>query len=799
MRILAKTLLATAAAAWLATATTVAGEPDFQTAKGWFPPMRNVWTAVGMPNHPFRFTLLYDGSVVAETHPLPNINGAPIKSYLDPFAGQGVMLSVTSAPDGKLPPPRDHAHQMSGLPDGGVGMQGWDDSHAAPLLYTRRPMGTMWAGGAGVVVRQEVFAHVPGGGPVRTGKEPIYLWVRFRVEFVDPIQAAESATVMVHVGDAAQMQRSMWHEENLTVHPNRATYPRTLARDSYAIGKLSHARLVEPDGRIRLTAMTESGSALLIERQSGSRDYFLQVSTPAVEGNRVDLVLPMVPGDPAEVRAEADLGFDAALAQADAFWSERPATAATVDVPEPHVNRAVRRMVELARVTSETNPENGDRSLLTGSWNYDTLWPTPTCMASHMLLDLLGWHDFTAENLEIFRKYQGEAKPPGPSYSRHPGYFGAPRQLSSIDWLTDHGSVLHSVALHALLTDDSAFIERWTDPIVKACAFLKEARGQTGHDGAKGILPPAVPNDNGVAAQAVWNDAWNFKGLETAVRFLRRIGHPAAEEYAAEAAAYKEAFQKAYREAAARSPSWTDADGRARLAVPSVVFGPDARTHPFYLDTGPLVLPFAGLLDADDPLMLDALDFFRDGPNQKQYDPRGNWNQRAVLIHEISSCEPCYSFNLMASWRTGDRARFLEGMYALLAAAVSQQTFSGCEHRHGICALPAPGALMFHALRLSVIDDQLEPGSLHLLRLAPLAWLSKDRRARFENMPTEFGPVDLSFGLSEDGATLDVAFAPRWRRQPSNLVLHVPPAPGVKRVVVNGVEHPADGPIALEP
>lgn len=796
MRRIMKAALSLAAAACLAPAA-AAGEPDFQAAKGWFPAMRNVWTPVGLPNHPFRFNVLYNGTIMADPHPLTNINGTPIKTYLGPFAGQGVQLSITASPDGTTPPAADHPFQLSSRPDGGVGMQGWDDDHAAPLLYTRWPMQTLY-GNTGVVVRQETFAHTPGGGPVRTGKEPLYLWIRFRVEQVDPIEAPASATMMVHIGDPAQMQRSMWHEQNLTVHPKRSTYPRPLIRDSYAIGDLSHARLVEPDGRIRLTAMTSSGSAMLHEREAGSRDYFLQVGMPAVKDKHVDVVLPMIPGDPSEVRAEADLGFDAALAQADAYWSQRPATAAVVDTPEPHVNRAVRRMVELARVTSETNPENGDRALLTGSWNYDTLWPTPTCMASHMLLDLLGWHEFTAENLEIFKTYQGSTKPPGSSYEKHPGYLGAPQQLSSIDWLTDHGSILHSVALHALMTDDEAFVQKWTEPVLKACAFLKDARAQSGHQGVKGVLPPAVATDTGIPAQAVWNDAWNYKGLETAVRFLRRINHPAADEYEAEAVAYKEAFQKAYREAAAKSPTWTDDAGKTRLAVPSVVSGPDLRTHPFYLDTGPLVLAYAGLLDADDPLMLDALAFFREGPFQKLYDPRGNMHQRAVLTHEISSCEPCYSFNIMASWKTGDRARFLEGMYALLAASMSQQTFSGCEHRHGIYALPAPGALMFHSMRLSVIDDALEPGSLHLLRLAPLAWTSKEHRTRFENMATEFGPVDLSFGLSADGETLDVAFAPRWRRKPARLILHVPPAAGVRRVVVNGAEHPAGGPIALE-
>ncbi|WP_165219650.1 hypothetical protein [Aquisphaera insulae] len=777
---------------------TAGGEPSFESAKHWLPPMRNVWTVVGLPNHPMRFDVIYNGTIVADPHPLREINGRRIKTYLDPFTGKGVQLTITAAPDGNLPPRVDHPYQLSSRPDGGVGMQAWDDSHAAPVLQTRWPM-MFFTGNSGVVVRQDVFAHVPGGGPIRSGKEPIYLWIRFVIEHVDPLEAASQATMMVHLGASNMIDRSMWQQDNLTVHPERSTYPRALTRDAYAKGSLSHCRLVEPDGLIRLVAMTTSGSAMLSERSSGSRDYFLNVTQPAVKGNHVDLLLPMIPGDPAETRAEADLGYDGALAQSDAFWSRRPATAAVVDTPEPQVNRAVRRMVELFRVVSDMNPENGDRSLLTGSWNYDTLWPTPVCMGIHMLSDLLGWHEFTAENLEIFRTYQGRTKPPGASYQLHPGYLAAPKQLNSVDWLTDHGSILHSVALHALLTDDEAFIARWTEPVLKACAFLKEARAQTNHDGVKGVLPPAVGTDTEVSGQSAWNVAWNYKGLETAVRFLRRIHHPAAEEYAREADGAKDAFLRAFREAAAKSKTWTDSGGRSRVVVPYGVSGPNLLSHPFYLDGGPLVLTYAGLMEPDDPLMQDLLAFFREGPFVKLYDPRGHMHQRPVLTREISSCEPCYSFNILVSWKAGDRDRFLEGMYALLAGSMSQQTFSGFEHRHGISSIPSPGALMFHAMRLAVLDDALEPDTVHLLRLTPLAWVTRERRTRFENMPTEYGPVDLSFGLSPDGEALEVAFTPRWRHRPAKVVLHVPPSPGVKRVIVNGTAHPAGDPVQLKP
>jgi hypothetical protein len=780
------------------TAACADDEPDFQHAKNWWPPVRNVWTAVGVKNHPFRFTVLYNGTIIADTHPLRDIGGRAIKTYLKPFIGRGVELSLTPSIDGSLPPAETHPYQLSSRPDGGVGLQDWDNDHAAPVLRTRWPFEHR-TGNTGVVLSEDVFAHTPGGEPVRTGKEPLYLWMRLRVAYLDPLNHAPSATMLIHIGNPDMMQRSMWHEENLTVHPDRAIYPRKLTRDAYQNGKFSCCRLVEPDGSVRLVGMMSAGSAMLVERTPGSRDYFLKVDMPAVADAHVDVLIPMIPGAADEVRREADLGYDAALDESDKYWSERPSTAAVVDTPEPQVNNAVRRMVELAQVISEINPENGERALLTGSWNYDTLWPTPACMAAHMLLDQLGYHGFVADNLEIFRTYQGTADPPGPAYTKHPGYFGAPRQLSSIDWLTDHGSILHSVAEHALLTGDEKFTEHWVDPIIKACEFLRESRANNKHDGVPGLLPPAVASDTGVPFQAAWNIAWNYKALDSAVRLLRRVGHPDADKYEKERAEYKRAFIAAYRKHAETTPTWTDDAGVVRHLSPSTLSGADDVSHIFFLDTGPMICTYAGLLPGDDKLMLNAMEFYRHGPHAKLYDPRGDMHQRPVLIHEISSCEPCYSFNILCSWQAGDRAHFLEGIYGLLAGGISQQTFSGCEHRHGIWSLPAPGALMFYCMKLAVIDDQLNHDELHLLRLVPLAWLKSDYQTRFEHMPTEFGPVDLKFKLAPDGKRLLVDFAGHWRTKPSKIVLHSPPVAGLTAVVVNGVERPIDPQIAIEP
>ena len=86
-----------------------------------------------------------------------------------------------------------------------------------------------------------------------------------------------------------------------------------------------------------------------------------------------------------------------------------------------------------------------------------------------------------------------------------------------------------------------------------------------------------------------------------------------------------------------------------------------------------MLLVFGGLMEADDELMRSACDFYREGPYTRFFDKHGSWRQPPVLRHEISSGEPCYSWNLFHSLQLGDRHPFLEGSYSLLTGGMSRQ------------------------------------------------------------------------------------------------------------------------------
>ncbi len=758
-----------------------ASEPNVAVARGWWPPQRNVWTPIGWKDSLFRFNVLYDGTVLCSP-------GAVLmsKANVEPYRGKDLQLNFTPNADGKVPPLPQVPLQVYKL-NGGFGIQGWREDRETPVLWAE------WPCQDGLVLRQEIFAHLKGGGRVKSGNEQLYAWIRLSVSYVDEIRSPEKFGFVVQLSRIYYKHYLPWKfEDSVTLRavPDLAKFSSPLKPERFQTDGGEGLRVLQEDGKVRLVVLPSGeGTVSFSETSEGSGIYGMHLVLPVREGAYMDLLAPMLAEPPESISEELALGFDGALDQCEAFWTLKPATAAWIHAPEPYINEALRRNIQFAQIIAEKDPEAGLSTFLSGSYGYDVLWSTPSSMISHMFLDLLGYHDVVAEHVELYRKYQGTVKPPGPSYTLHPGYFSTPKTLTSFDWLTDHGAVLEIVSRHALLSGDQKFIDEWLEPILNACEFIKDACSKTNHPGFKGLMPPAVATDANIPTQAVWNQAWTYKGLGSAVRLLKKLHHPRAPEFERLAQDFRATFVNAFREVTARQPRWTDSDGNRHPVLPMDLI-PPPRHHLFddciLFDAGPLATVWAGLMDAHDPDMRSFVKFFREGPNTRLRSTRPNAIDRVVLAHEISSCEPCYSWNIVHSWQLGDREKFLEGMYSLFTGAISPQTYINGEHRHGMYGTVFVAPLMTWCLRQAVIDDQLEPDRLHLLRLCPLAWISDTEETVFEKMPTEFGLVNLRFRLSADGRTLDVSFSGEWREKPAEVILHAPPVTGLRRIVVNG-------------
>ena len=761
-----------------ATAKTI--EPNYAAACNWWSDLPNIWTPVGWQDHLFRFNVLWDGTIVAQTQEIwwgpPDCTEAVIghtNRRTEAWKNQGVLLFCS--------PLRACSGGDSWRGDDNTHMQGWK-ACPTPVLWTERAHD-------GILYRQEIFAHVPGGQALRRGDEPLFAWIRLSLaDMIDALPLENEVAFGLGIqGD--HLTANMSYRNNIVLRGEKAIYQRPLKIAGRSPGAV---RIMEPDGRVRL-GVVPGAQCKLRFTTSNPNDTAAHLHIEGIKvkkGAQVDVLLPMVPVDRKVFERELALGFDGALREADRFWAPLASTGATIQVPELPVTQAIQHSVRLSRLLTEKNPATGKYCKFNGSLVYINLWSTPVAMELIMLNDMLGEHDFVARYLEIFKDEQGTVIPPGSCYQQHPGYFSTPALYKAHDWLSDNGAILYIFSMHGLLSGDADYIAQFTDAIVKSCDWIKTYRALKGHGGYEGVLPAAVATDKLTRIQAVWSDGWNYKGLCAAVRLLKRIGHPRAAEFEQEARDYKAAFGKALRDKCRNMPVWKDAQGKSHVIVPTALSGDqrEETRHPFYLDGGPLVLVFTGLIDASDPLMRGTALWFREGPPRRFARPDGCAFEGQVpyLEHEMSSCEPCYSWNVFHSWQLGDREKFLEGMYSLFAGGLSRKTFISCETRGGITGNVFAAPLAIYLARLAVIDDELVDGELHLLRMMPLAWLKSDQLAFFENMPTEFGPVTLTAKLSPDGKTLAVAFKPKFRQPPCRVVLHVPPVSGLRAVTVNG-------------
>ena len=769
-------------------------EPDLAAALRWWPPQRNVWTPIGWKGHLFRFTSVYNGALICE--PSWVISAKP---NVMPYQGRNFQFTVVmpqrvggfrSFPDSEREVWDD---------DLGYRKQGWQEDHDAPVLWTefRRP--------ERLVVRQSVFAHLPGAGEVQTAVEPLYAWVRFEVTHVDPVEPPDEFAFRLWLSKAYMRPQGPYEQENGV--PLR-TVPALAPLD----GGLTMQRVWNPDlrpvdvpildddGNVRLMVRTAEGGRITLAPNDAEGVYDLDLSLPAEVGSHIDLLVPLLPGARADVEEEFTLGWEGALAESDGFWAP-DGQGARITTPDHHVNQVLRRGPQLAEIVAEKSPDLGLFSFLSGSYAYDVLWSTPTSMISHMFLDRLGRHDVVEKHIEIYKEYQGTRTPPGAVFAggSYPGYLSTPQELQAIDWMSDHGAILEIISTHALLSGRREFVDRWLEPVVMACEYIAQAVALTGHDGVPGLMPPGHSTDEGVETQGMISQCFTYKGLASAVRLLKREKHPRAAEFAALADTFRTTYVQAMRDLGDRSATWTDADGNSWPVLRPQFTGTGVWDDFTMLDTGALMSVWAGLMPASDPLMSSFVEFFRVGPNTALFDPvHHNALYPAVLDHEQSSSEPCYSWNLFHSWQLGDRQRYLEGMFGLVAGGLSQDTYISSEHRNAIYGNLFSYPIVVWTILHAVIDDSLEDELLHLLRLCPLSWISSDTRTRFEQVATQYGPVDLEFGLAEDGRTLDVAVTGHWHHAPRRTILHLPPLPDVRTVVVNGRRYAARETIVLD-
>ncbi|MCX7705763.1 MAG: hypothetical protein N2115_05845 [bacterium] len=758
------------------------------------------WVPVSWKDHLYEFNVFYDGTILANPAGLGmNTNVLPEDQV---FASELRIRFMAKNPF--------RQNTRNGQPDTSV-----CDTSLMQLLNPDRRHIACWDGcktpvyvieqvilNAPVVIRQKQFAHIPGGKSVKTGVEPLFLWVRIEIaDVIEEINCLKEIFACLTI-IAPSLIVGMGAYNNITFNYGFGvpSYPVALVYEGDTnLKNPGYLRISSPSSHTELfgsfTAGKRNTLALPgcqenISIQFARSQFFsasnkplshLVVKIPCEIGKKFDFVFPFIPVADDLIKRELALGYDGALKEAEKFWKNQLKTRTIIKMSEPLLQGWVDNFPRLTAMIAQKIPSSDLYGLPSGSYCYEATWPTSLSMQLYAL-DFLGYGKEVEKYLEPYRKKQGEKKPPSPYLDKHPGYFASPQELSAIDWITDHAAILWAAVNHALMSGDGEFVERWTQPIIKACRFICDALDKKVPGFYEGILPPAVSNDSGWCSQSVWNNAWHHKALKTASFFLEEIGHPDAEYFSRRAKKYRDRFREIFFEEVKKMKKWKASDGKSYPLIPVVLGGGIGMelSHAFYLDTGPLVLVFGELFDADEPEMIATIKWFSEGPQWRIYRPFSSEWQPAVLDHEISSCEPCFSWNIFHSLYLGDREKFTMGLYSLYAAGASRQNFVSFETRNGVSGNCFSHGLTFILTRLCVIQEQ--DNELHLLKLVPLAFLNNGGFV-WKNVPTYFGSISISAKIQSN--KLQIEYRQPDRKTPHGTFLHIPPT-DINEILING-------------
>jgi hypothetical protein len=299
-----------------------------------------------------------------------------------------------------------------------------------------------------------------------------------------------------------------------------------------------------------------------------------------------------------------------------------------------------------------------------------------------------------------------------------------------------------------------------------------------------GLLPAASAHD-WLSGYVMINDVFCIFGMIEAVRLLREINHPRAEDLARELNDYRSCLRDRYTEARNKARRLPMPDGTELPYVPRAVYELDwAKPDWTYTGYGPLRAGAVGALNPNDELVDQSLAFLEAGMPKgegfyfKEEDYRDELG-RFVAAHNFSDVsQPDAPRHFMwrhfveyeTMWPIGmdlflqrdDLPRFFEWFFNNMSIVVHKEFRVGVESVDGVPS-NAPGeGERWRAVRNMFVNElggyDGSQQSLWLLQAIPRSWLKPGSRLSAKQMGTHFGgQVDLEVEAAKDGNSIAVS------------------------------------------
>jgi hypothetical protein len=761
-----------------------------EAAKHWRPMVRAV-QHVGIPGYSFQAAVLWDGSPVFG--PLGFRELKVMQKEMAPLGDHLLHVAVGYGEPMRFVDRRGTRHPaiQRSLEDGRL-----------PIPHVRTQEGRfLWD--------EMVFATLadrqPAEGLQPKADDVLAVCTRFRVQNTG--DQAGLARLWLHFGDTSDVQ--FGYKCTVTPEPgpaiaHRLDGPFGLLGDRvrFVIPPPGHGKMVWHE---KLTNC---------QGVKGPLGRVIEWQVPLAPGAKADLwlVIPYGLVDRRVAKRLAALEFDARCAEIREFWQKLSAGRSQISTPDPFVNDYFAAVA--GQMAQQVAYRRGSNVWMykTSPNHYEGYWP---CNAAKALpaFDLRGLTHLSRPVLGSFvdtqtddvgglcaeRRKEKPANPPE-GYERRPGFLGNFGEWTANTLLLSHGLELWALAAHYRITRDDRWLRDGPRPplsaIVQACDWLAAQRRRTMREengkkvGHWGLLPAASAHD-WLSGNTIFNDAFCIYGMAEAVRMLREIGHPRAEEIAKELNDYRACLRQRYVEARDRARKVPQADGSQSPYVPRDVYELDwTKIDWTYTGYGPIRAGAWGALDPNDELVNQALAFLDKGM------PKGlgpyfsahqafpdtadaNWGDisdasapRHFLWRHYVEYETMWPIGSHLFLARDDLPHFFEWLFHNLAAVLHREWRVGVESLDGVPSCAPGEGERWLAIRNMLVGERGgydgSQQSLWLLQAVPRSWLKPGGRITASDMASYFGGrVDLDMAVANDGnsvtanAELRLAVSPK--------------------------------------
>jgi len=525
----------------------------------------------------------------------------------------------------------------------------------------------------------------------------------------------------------------------------------------------------------------------------------------------LDLILPYGLVDRETGVRLAALDSAKELREVRRAWERLLSGPGAIETPDPFVNDYVRAVAGQMAQQVACRTSSDVWMYKTSPNHYEGYWP---CNAAKALptFDFRGLGDINRRVLGSFVDQQtadtgrlsragmgGGPELTGEGYEQRPGFLGNFGEWTANTLLLSHGLELWALAAHYRVTRDRQWLGEGAgsplQAILDACDWLAVQRRRTMRevDGHKvphwGLLPAASAHD-WLSGNTIFNDAFCIYGMAEAVRMLREISHPRAEDLAAELNAYRGDLKARYVEARDRAEKVPMPDGSMLPYVPRDVGELDWRSIDWtYTGYGPLRAGAWGALDPNDELVDQSLQFLEAGmpvgqgpyfsaPFANKDTADWNWLEvsqpgggRHWLWRHYVEYETMWPIGWHLFLARDDLPRFFEWLFNNLAAVIHHDFRVGVESLDGVPSCAPGDSERWQAIRSMFVHEaggyDGSEQALWLFRAIPASWLKPGDRLAVRDMGTYFGGrADLEMAVAADGnsvtatADLDLAVPP---------------------------------------